>query len=222
MVRQRILSRGVILSPVGKKRIAATPARAKPTGKTAGAAPPPAAPRYVALLRAVNVGGRVIKMDELRRVFEMLAFKNVQTFIASGNVIFESALDRSKLEAMIEHGLQQAFRYPIPTFVRSAEEMAAAAGQSPFAARELEGSGLYVTFHKRELSRAEASKVEAMRTKDDDFAVAGREVYWLRRRMAERFGEPFPSFGKALDAPGTMRSITTVKKLAAKYCGAPA
>jgi uncharacterized protein (DUF1697 family) len=172
----------------------------------------------VALLRAVNVGGRVIKMDELRRVFETLDLENVRTFIASGNVIFESAVDRSTLETMIERGLQKAFKYPIATFVRSAEEMVAAAGQSPFAARDLEGSGLYVTFHKRALSRAEASKVEAMRTKDDDFAVVGCEVYWLRRRMSERMGEPFPTFGKAFDVPGTMRSITTVKKLAAKYC----
>jgi uncharacterized protein (DUF1697 family) len=173
------------------------------------------------LLRAVNVGGRVIKMDELRRAFESLALTNVQTFIASGNVIFESALDPAKLEALIEGGLQQAFKYPIPTFIRSSAEMIEAAARTPFAARELEGSGLYVTFHKRALSSGEASRVEAMRTKDDAFAVIGREVYWLRRRMAQRFGEPFPALGKAVDVPGTMRSITTVKKIAAKYCDTP-
>ena len=177
------------------------------------------APRYVALLRAVNVGGRVIKMDELRRAFESLALANVQTFIASGNVIFDSAFDRQALEALIEGGLQKAFKYPIPTFVRSSAEMITAAEGVPFAARELEGSGLYVTFYKRRLTKGETSRVEAMRTEDDDFAVVGREVYWLRRRMAERLGEPFPALGKAVEAPGTMRSITTVKKLAEKYCG---
>jgi uncharacterized protein (DUF1697 family) len=179
------------------------------------------AARYVALLRAVNVGGRVIKMDELRRVFESLAFANVQTFIASGNVIFEAAVAAkpAAIEEMIEAGLQKAFKYPIPTFVRSTAEMVAAAEQVPFDAGELTGAGLYVTFYKRPLSRGETSKVEAMRNRDDDFAVAGRELYWLRRRMAERMGEPFPALGKAVEAPGTMRSITTVKKIAAKYCG---
>ena len=188
-----------------------------PTKKPAARKP---SPRYVALLRAVNVGGRVIKMDELRRVFESLAFGNVQTFIASGNVIFETDVTKADaIEQMIEAGLQKAFKYPIATFVRSTAEMISAAEEIPFAAGELEGAGLYVMFHKRPLSGGETSKVKAMRSKDDDFAVAGREVYWLRRRLAERLGEPFPALGKAVDAPGTMRSITTVKKLAAKYCG---
>jgi uncharacterized protein (DUF1697 family) len=179
--------------------------------------------RYVALLRGVNVGGRTIKMDELRRVFESLTFANVQTFIASGNVIFETAVKKpAEVEALIEAGLQKAFTYPVLTFVRSTAEMVAVAAEVPFAAGELAGSGLYVTFHKRALNRGETSKVEAMRSKDDDFAVAGREVYWLRRRMAERMGEPFPALGKAVDMPGTMRSITTVKKIAAKYCATTA
>lgn len=206
------------MSPKPTKRTPTAAAKKVPSKASTLAT---ATPRYVALLRAVNVGGRVIKMDELRRAFESLALANVQTFIASGNVIFESALDPAKLEALIEGGLQRAFTYPIPTFIRSAAEMTEAAARTPFAARELEGSGLYVTFHKRALSRGEAARVEAMRTKDDDFAVIGREVYWLRRRMAQRFGEPFPALGKAVDVPGTMRSITTVKKIAAKYCDRP-
>jgi uncharacterized protein (DUF1697 family) len=200
------------LSPASPRRSASAAQGKKTTA--------PSPTRYVALLRAVNVGGRVIKMDELRRVFEGLAFANVQTFIASGNVIFETPEKKpADIEQTIEAGLQKAFKYPIPTFVRSTAEMVATAAQVPFGAGDLAGSGLYVTFHKRPLTRGETAKVEAMRNKDDDFAVAGREVYWLRRRMAERMGEPFPPLGKAVEAPGTMRSITTVKKIAAKYCG---
>jgi len=203
------------LSPASPRRSSTA------AGKTKTRAP--SHPRYVALLRGVNVGGRVIKMDELRRVFESLAFANVQTFIASGNVIFETPVKTAaEIEQLIEAGLQKAFKYPIATFVRSTAEMIAAAEQVPFAARDLAGAGLYVTFHKRPLSRGETTKVEALRNQDDDFAVAGREVYWLRRRMAERMGEPFPALGKAVEAPGTMRSITTVKKIAAKYCGTTA
>ena len=64
--------------------------------------------RYVALLRAVNVGGRTVKMDRLRTLFEELKLRNVETFIASGNVIFESTAGASALEsrrARLEGGL---------------------------------------------------------------------------------------------------------------------
>ncbi|MBA3354552.1 MAG: DUF1697 domain-containing protein [Pyrinomonadaceae bacterium] len=47
-------------------------------------------PKYVAFLRAINVGGHIVKMDHLRQLFEALGFSNVDTFITSGNVIFDS------------------------------------------------------------------------------------------------------------------------------------
>lgn len=59
--------------------------------------------KYIAFLRAINVGGHNVKMDELKKYFESLGFSNVETFIASGNVIFEaSAKDAAKLEKKIE------------------------------------------------------------------------------------------------------------------------
>ena len=61
--------------------------------------------RYVAFLRAINVGGHVVKMDRLRRIFESMRFRNVETFIASGNVIFEAAGNADVLERRIEKGL---------------------------------------------------------------------------------------------------------------------
>jgi uncharacterized protein (DUF1697 family) len=178
--------------------------------------------RFVALLRAVNVGGRTIKMDELRRVFESMAFANVHTFIASGNVIFESPQPADQLEAAIERGLEKAFHYPVGTFVRTTTEMVRAAEGVPFRRGDLEGSGVYVLFLKSAPSEAATTRLMAMRSADDDYGVVGREVYWLRRRRDERLGEPFPPIGKAIDVEATMRSITTVGKIAAKYCGSDA
>jgi uncharacterized protein (DUF1697 family) len=178
-------------------------------------------PRYIALLRGVNVGGRTIKMDQLKRAFESMALANVQTFIASGNVIFESPITKTvEIEKVIEAGLQKAFNYPVMTFLRTTDEMIAAAEQAPYTARDLENAGLYVSFLKSPPDKAAAKKVLAMRTEVDDYAVIGREVYWLRRRLQERLGEPFPPLEKALQLPSTTRSITTVRKLAAKYCSA--
>ena len=178
--------------------------------------------RYIALLRAVNVGGRTIKMDQLKRVFESMALANVQTFIASGNVIFESPIAKpGEIEKVIETGLQKAFNYPVATFLRTAGEMIAAASQAPYTDRDLENAGLYVMFLKARLDKGSSAKLLALGNADDDFAAVGREVYWLRRRLKERLGEPFPPLEKAITVPGTMRSITTVRKIAAKYCANP-
>src|SRR6266545_8120025 len=76
-------------------------------------------PRYVALLRAINVGGHNVKMEELRRQFERLGLSNVETFIASGNVLFDAKSSSvSALEHKIEAGLRTALGYEVATMVR--------------------------------------------------------------------------------------------------------
>ena len=71
--------------------------------------------QYIAFLRAINVGGHIVKMDELRRLFTELGFANVATLIASGNVIFQTdaAGDGRDLEWRIERHLQQALGYDV-------------------------------------------------------------------------------------------------------------
>ena len=68
-----------------------------------------AATQYVAFLRAVNVGGRIVKMAELKKIFEAAGLAEVATFIASGNVIFRSPKVASGLEGQIERALQNAW-----------------------------------------------------------------------------------------------------------------
>lgn len=176
--------------------------------------------RYIALLRAINVGGRVVKMDALRRVFESLSLANVQTFIASGNVIFESDSAReAALERAIEARLQATLGYPVLTFLRTRAEMIAAAAHAPFGERVEDGASVYVAFLKAPPDRTARQKVHALSSDLDAFDVHAREVYWLRRHYKARAGEPPPPFDRALGAPVTTRNITTVRKLAAKYCG---
>ena len=89
--------------------------------------------RYVAFLRAINVGGRRVKMDHLRKLFEALGTSNVETFIASGNVIFDSEADDPRvLERKIEDHLQESLGYEVATFVRSTSELAGIARYRPF------------------------------------------------------------------------------------------
>ena len=176
--------------------------------------------RYIALLRAINVGGHNVKMTQLRALFEELEFANVETFIASGNVIFDSpATNVEQLEQQIERHLHSALGYPVATFIRSAAELAAVAAYQPFPPAELaaEGSSLYVSFLRSAPADAAAQKLLALRTEADDFHVHEREFYWLRRSRISDATFPAGLFEKMLGLPATMRNVTTVRKLAAKY-----
>ncbi len=88
--------------------------------------------RYVAFLRAINVGKHQVKMEELRRYFEPLEFSNVSTFIASGNVIFEAHEPADELEGRIEQHLEQCLGYAVGTFIRDESEIKAIAEHDPF------------------------------------------------------------------------------------------
>src|SRR5512141_1995213 len=99
-------------------------------------------PKYVAFLRAINVGSHTVKMDQLRSLFEALKFANVETFIASGNVIFDvKTTNTQSLERKIEKHLEQSLGYEVVTFVRSIPELQEIANYRPFSTRELSAEG---------------------------------------------------------------------------------
>jgi len=100
--------------------------------------------KLVAFLRAVNVGGRVVRMEDLRRIFAEAGQTNVETFIASGNVIFDSK-SRSipALTRMLEAALQKALKYDVDTFIRTMSDVARIARYRPFGDS---GGTLYVGF----------------------------------------------------------------------------
>jgi uncharacterized protein (DUF1697 family) len=177
--------------------------------------------RYVALLRGINVGGHNVKMERLRTLFEELKLDNVATFIASGNVLFDSRVRNiAKLELQIEEHLQAALGYAVPTFIRSATELTAIAAYQPFASPEIvidaPGTSLYISFVKSSPPAAVQEKTLALRTATDEFHLTEREVYWICRiKLSESplfQGDPL---GKAIGMPMTMRNVTTVRKLAA-------
>ena len=176
-------------------------------------------PNLVAFLRAINVGGHTVKMDHLRRLFEELGFSKVETFIASGNVIFESdKTDTEALEARIEEHLKAALGYEVATFIRSEAELADIANYQPLPDEPVEATAnLYVAFLKDSPSVQAKNDLMAFRTDIDDFHVRQREVYWLCRTSLSQSVFSGARLEKTLKMPATMRNITTVKKLAAKY-----
>jgi uncharacterized protein (DUF1697 family) len=171
--------------------------------------------RYVAFLRAINVGGRFVKMDRLRALFESLKLANVETFIASGNVIFDSrSADTSALETKIERRLAKALGYEVATFLRSGAELATVAAHKPFGAVP-EGQWLYVGFLRGAPGDPVHGALSALRSPADDFTVHGRELYWLRRVRDMKTITTGTRLEKAVGTM-TMRNVTTVRKLAAK------
>jgi uncharacterized protein (DUF1697 family) len=176
-------------------------------------------PRYVAFLRAINVGGRVVKMDRLRALFEELGLAQVDTFIASGNVLFNSASKSGPaLERKIEKHLHASLGYEVATFVRTPAEVRQVAAYEPFSAAVMAAPyhGLYVSILRDAPSAAARRAVEALRSPADDFHIHGRELYWLSRVP---FGESKiagPLLERILGMPATMRNVTSLRKLAAK------
>ena len=176
--------------------------------------------KYVAFLRAINVGGHTVKMDHLRSLLEALGLSNVETFIASGNVIFESRTkDAQLLERKIEKHLKEMLGYEVATFVRTIEEVAEVANYKPFPESELnaEGNVLYVGFGGTEPDKQAKAKLLFLSNEVNDFHFRGREVYWLRRTKAGESEYSGGLFEKKLGQPLTFRNATTVRKIAAKY-----
>ena len=177
-------------------------------------------PKYVAFLRAINVGGHIVKMDQLRSMFEALAFTNVETFIASGNVIFDSnTRNTASLERKIEKHLQKELGYAVVTFVRVIADLPEIIRYEPFDKSELEAEGntLYIGFLAEEPSIAAAEKLRACATEVDLFQVSGREVYWLLRTKFSDSKYSGAKLEKTLGMPTTLRNSNTIKRIAAKY-----
>ena len=176
--------------------------------------------RYVAFLRAINVGGHTVKMDALRRLFEAWGGANVGTFIASGNVVFDTSRRSADVaERSIEDHLRMALGYPVVTFLRTLPELIEVVGHAPFPQSEYESGGtLFVGFMKGSPSPSEARGVMSLRSEVDDYAIKGREIYWLRRLQLMQSVADGPPLGRFISSPITMRNVNTVRRLATRYC----
>jgi len=175
--------------------------------------------RYVALLRGINVGGHRVKMDRLRELFVDLGFEDVETFIASGNVLFscESA-DAGNLERRIEDHLAKQLGYDVATLLRTPDELSAVAAFQPTSDHEAnEDASLYVMFLAEPADPELQAKLGQLTTTMDEFVFLGREIYWLiQGKLSDS-----PLFGGGITkamrgVPNTARNMTTLRRLVAK------
>lgn len=176
-------------------------------------------PRYFAFLRAINVGGHTVKMEVLRQHFEALSLTRVETFIASGNVIFETAArNTAALEKKIAARLHTLLGYEVATFIRTGAELTRLTAYQPFPPAILKtAAALNIAFLAQPPEAQATRRLMALQTEMDDFAVHGREVYWLCRKKQSESTFSNALLEKTLGQPATLRGINTVNKLAAKY-----
>lgn len=170
--------------------------------------------KYVAFLRGINVGGKTsVKMADLRETAEKIGLENIETYIQSGNLIFETPeRDSDKLSALLEKAVEQDF-FKTPVMVRSFDELRDAVENNPFAGEEFEEKLFHLVFLAEKLSDEKAAMLLANNSETEKFAVRNREVYCLLRYSTadSLLGKKY--IDNKLKIPATARNWRTIRKL---------
>jgi uncharacterized protein (DUF1697 family) len=173
--------------------------------------------KYVAFLRAINVGGqRLIKMEELARIFTAAGLKNVRTYIQSGNVLFDAAsANAAGLQKKIEKALRNVLGYEVPVMVRRLADIEEIVRRNPF--KKIKPGAdvaLFVVFlsdepqHDPELPLMSAiENIEVLDVKERAAFIV------LRRKKNGMFSFPNKFVEKTLGVSGTTRNWSTVNKI---------
>ncbi len=176
---------------------------------------------YVALLRGINVGKKRIKMADLVMIFESLGLTAVQTYIQSGNVIFNSELDEETLTELLSCRISLHYGFDVPVILRSSDQFRNALSNCPFTKDEIDNAialgavgryeAVYVSFLPNEITEQDFSKLTKYIEKDNQCAFYGREVYLL---LSESIRTAKVAINlKRIGAEGTIRNFNTIKKI---------
>ena len=174
--------------------------------------------RYITFLRGFSAGHTPPEMWHLRSLFTGLGFSNVETYLESGNVIFDTAPFGivPLFEAQISRYLTKSLGGDVDAFIRTPDELAQIVAYEPFPYEDTSGSLFVVLLHEPPSDRVRRG-VRFSSTTTDEFRVNGREVYWLRRQPGEPTASVRPSLAYTLGAPMTVRTMNTLRKLVANY-----
>jgi uncharacterized protein (DUF1697 family) len=160
---------------------------------------------YIALLRAVNVGGRQLKMASLKALAETLGLESPRTFIASGNLLFVSKKSEARVKRDLETALSEHMGKPVEVMVRTAQEMEGAVAYNPFA--DEPGSKVVAIFFDD--PPADDAISSAKNVADERLALGSRELY-----VDYPSGQGRSKLRLSGRAQGTARNMNTVAKLA--------
>jgi uncharacterized protein (DUF1697 family) len=175
----------------------------------------------VALLRAVNVGGRSVAMADLRRLTEEAGFSHVRTLLQSGNLLFRTDPRPTRtIETLLEQAFQRRVGFPTDFIVRTSAEWTASIARNPFAkeARD-DPAHLLTVFLKRPPSLGGEQRLRGAVRGREQVRVVDRQVYITYPDGIARSRVTLPLVEALLGARGTGRNWNTVTKLAAMANG---
>jgi uncharacterized protein (DUF1697 family) len=162
--------------------------------------------KTIALLRAVNVGGTgKLPMTELKAMAEELGFENVRTYIASGNLLFDTGLKEAEVKSKLGKRLDEYAGKPVGVLVRTAGEMSRVVADNPFSGEP--GNRVVVIF--LDSAPPKSALTEHKGLADERIALGRREIYIHYPSGQGRSGLVIPAA-----RPGTARNMNTVSKLA--------
>jgi uncharacterized protein (DUF1697 family) len=172
---------------------------------------------FISILRGINVSGqKKILMADLKVLYENLKFKDVRTYIQSGNVIFKSnePLSDIEFEKKIEDQIFKKYDFHVPVIIRSEDEIRKIIAANPFLKeKNIEQKKLHVTFLSNIPDKENVESIEKMDFSPDKFMISGKEVYLY---VPNGYGETKISntfFEKKLKVKATTRNWNTVNKL---------
>ena len=170
---------------------------------------------YIALLRGINVSGqKMIRMVELKQMFEAMGFTQVQTYIQTGNIWFESGEEETRLRTQIQQEIETVYGFDVPVVIRTVQELEQVIVDCPFPANDLpEGESVYVAHLQEAPTQMGIDRLLSYNNGIDELRIQGREVYILYRQSAGRSKLTNNLIEKKLGVIATTRNWNTVNKL---------
>lgn len=172
---------------------------------------------YISMLRGINVSGqKMIKMDALRQMYELLNFSKVKTYIQSGNVVFQSAETNClDIEQTIAQQINQTFGFEVPVMVKTLSELKTVISNNPFTDNKQKYiSKLHVTFLSQQPQQNYLDKLNTTQYAPDEFVIIANAIYLFcpngygKTKLTNNF------FETKLKLSATTRNWKTVNELA--------
>ena len=176
--------------------------------------------KYAAFIAGLPTGRKAVSMDKLKTLLSQLGFSNIETFLTTGNVTFETAPVGviGPLEAQIARYLRKSLGVEdLWVFIRTVDELRAIIDNVPFPDEDLNASGslLFIVLLTNEPDDQAERQIKIRRNDVDELKLRGTEIYWLRRPSNEAVAPP--SLAEMLDAPATVRSFHTISRIVESF-----
>jgi len=170
--------------------------------------------KYIALIRGVNVGGKRIKMAHLKENFESMGYKNVKTYLQSGNVIFEDKSSNiTEIRQNIENNINKEFEFSVNVIIRTEKELEYIITNNPFNKENMEISSLYVTFLQNVPDEEILANLDLNIEDNERFEIIGKEIYLYLPHGYARTKLTNNALEKKLKIVATTRNWKTTNKL---------